>query len=118
MLWVPELILGTQSDPQTQIQITNDKEKLMIKEFYEVRTWIKYEKVVLVPKDEVNGELEAKELVREATGDCTIELLNDVSCLDEGEEVIGEFRINDSLFDNSEKQIIHRKFDFGEDDDI
>lgn len=78
----------------------------MIKEYYEIKTYMYFEKTVLVPVDEVEDEYEAKELVSRAVGVCEIDLLGeDAEC---GEVCNGKIRINDSLLHNFNNQIIRK----------
>ena len=77
----------------------------MIKEYYEIRTFMNFETTVFVPKDEVEDEYAAKELVSSAVESCEIDLLGkDADC---GEEYKGTIKINDSLLHNFSTQIIH-----------
>ena len=78
----------------------------MIKEYYQIKTYMHFEKTVLVPVDEVEDEDEAKELVSNAVELNKIDLLgNDADC---GEICKGKIRINDSLLQNFNNQIIHK----------
>ena len=78
----------------------------MIKEFYEVKTYMNFEKTVYVPVDEVEDEYEAKKLVSNAAESCAIDLLGtDADC---GEVIEDKVRINDSLLHNFKTQIIHK----------
>lgn len=79
----------------------------MIKEYYEIKTYMHFEKTVLVPVDEVEDEYEAKELVSNAVESCEIDLLNDDA--DCGEICEGKIKINDSLLHNFNNQIIHKQ---------
>ena len=47
----------------------------MIKEYYEIKTYMHFEKTVLVPVDEVEDEYEANELVSKAVEVIEIDLL-------------------------------------------
>lgn len=79
----------------------------MIKEYYEIKTYMHFEKTVLVPVDEVEDEYEAKELVSKAVEVSEIDLLgSDADC---GEICKGTIRINDSLLHNFDNQIIHKE---------
>ena len=78
----------------------------MIREYYEIKTYMNFEKTVLVPVDEVEDEYEAKKFVSNAVESCEIDLLgNDADC---GETCEGKIRINDSLLHNFSTQIIHK----------
>ena len=78
----------------------------MIKEYYEIKTYMLFEMTVLVPVDEVEDEYEAKELVSNAVEVSEIDLLgSDADC---GEVCKGTIRINDSLLHNFNNQIIHK----------
>lgn len=78
----------------------------MIKEYYEIKTYMHFEKTVLVPVDEVEDEYEAKELVSKAVEVSEIDLLG--SDADFGEICKGTIRINDSLLHNFDNQIIRK----------
>lgn len=79
---------------------------IMIKEYYEIKTYMHFEKTVLVPVDEVEDEYEAKELVSKAVEVSEIDLLgSDADC---GEVCKGTIRINDSLLHNFDNQIIRK----------
>lgn len=78
----------------------------MVREYYEIRTYMNFETTVFVPKDEVEDEYEAKQLVSDAVESCEIDLLGrDAEC---GEECKGTIRINDELLHNFSTQIIHK----------
>lgn len=79
----------------------------MIREYYEIKTYMNFEKTVLVPVDEVEDEYEAKELVSKAVEVSEIDLLGDDA--DCGEICNGTIRINDSLLHNFNNQIIHKE---------
>lgn len=81
----------------------------MIREYYEIKTYMNFEKTVLVPVDEVEDEYEAKELVSNAVESCEIDLLGDDA--DCGEICKGTIRINDSLLHNFNNQIIHKEIE-------
>lgn len=92
----------------------------MEREYYEVKTWMKFEKTVLVPKDEVESAYEAKELVRDAVSSCEIELLTDDRCYEDGESIGEIIAIDDSDLDtycsHFEVNIIH-KDDYEDEDE-
>ena len=79
----------------------------MIREYYEIKTYMNFEKIVLVPVDEVEDEYEAKELVSRAVEVSEIDLLGDDA--DCGEICKGKIKINDSLLHNFNNQIIHKE---------
>lgn len=79
----------------------------MIREYYQIKTYMNFEKTVLVPVDEVKDEYEAKELVANAVAVSEIDLLGDDA--DCGEICKGKIRINDSLLHNFNNQIIHKE---------
>lgn len=78
----------------------------MIKEYYEIKTYMTFEKVVLVPIDEVEDEYEAKELVAEAVECSEIDLSENDAIF--GEICQGKVKINDTLLHNFNNQIIHK----------
>lgn len=79
----------------------------MTKEYYEIKTYMNFEKTVLVPVDEVADEYEAQELVSKAVEVSEIDLLgSDADC---GEICKGRISINDSLLHNFDNQIIHKE---------
>ena len=78
----------------------------MVKEYYEIKTYMHFEKTVLVPVDDVKDESEAKELVSQAVGVCEIDLLGTEA--ESGEICNGTVRINDSLLHNFDNQIVYK----------
>ena len=78
----------------------------MVKEYYEIKTYMHFEKTVLVPVDDVKDESEAKELVSQAVGVCEIDLLGTEA--EFGEICNGTVRINDSLLHNFDNQIVSK----------
>ena len=79
----------------------------MVKEYYEIKTYMHFEKTVLVPVDEVKDVNEAKELVSNAVESCEIDLLGDDAYC--GEKYLGQNKFSDRFLQNSKTQIIHKK---------